>query len=343
MEQAMTQFHPDLDAAIPAFLREAGLVHGDDFTAVPLTGGVASDIWKIETRGRVFVVKKALARLRVAQVWEVPVNRNASEVAWLQEAAKVAPQAVPRILAHDAGRGVFAMDYLAPQEHPVWKSELAAGRADPQFAATLGATLASIHAATAGDDAAAQRFANDGNFHAIRLEPYIEAVARRHVDLAEPLLTLVQRTLSTKLALVHGDVSPKNILAGPAGPVFLDAECAWYGDPAFDLAFCLNHLLLKALWKPQFTDAYAACCAALSQTYFNGVTWEEPAACEARVATLLPALLLARVDGKSPVEYLTAERQRDYVRTTACAMIAEPRQRISEVSGIWMKGVGNHG
>src|SRR3546814_8703169 len=90
----------------------------------------------------------------------------------------------------------------------------------------------------------------DSIFHAIRLEPYLLATARAHPDRAAALESVAAETAATKRALVHGDVSPKNILVGPAGPVLLDAECAWYGDPAFDLAFCLNHLLLKCLWIP---------------------------------------------------------------------------------------------
>ena len=115
------------------------------------------------------------------------------------------------------------------------------------------------------------------------------------------------------MALVHGDVSPKNILVGPDGPVFLDAECAWYGDPAFDLAFCLNHLLLKCVWVPSAKEKLLQCFSVLSSSYlqrFSSGNLEE------RTASLLPALLLARVDGKSPVEYLD-EAQRSFVRERA--------------------------
>ena len=91
-------------------------------------------------------------------------------------------------------------------------------------------------------------------FYDIRLEPYLVATARAHPDLAPQLcMAWSSATQGNRRALVHGDVSPKNILRGPAGPVFLDAECAWWGDPAFDLAFCLNHLLLKCLWTPAAT------------------------------------------------------------------------------------------
>src|ERR1700712_4309494 len=109
---------------------------------------------------------------------------------------------------------------------------------------------------------------------------------------------LIETTIGNKHALVHGDVSPKNILAGPDGPVFLDAECAWWGDPAFDLAFCLNHLLLKCGWTPRAASGFLACFEALTASYLTGVDWELPEALEARAAALLPGLLLARVDGK---------------------------------------------
>src|SRR5690606_14200716 len=126
-------------AEISRFLSDAGLVEDvAKARMTPLTGGVASDIWKVESDGRVFVVKKALAQLRVAQTWLAPVSRNASEVDWLREAGRIAPGAVPEILASDAKAGIFAMNYLDPADHPVWKQELHAGRADPAFAARLG-------------------------------------------------------------------------------------------------------------------------------------------------------------------------------------------------------------
>src|SRR5262249_21690254 len=138
----------------------------------------------------------------------------------------------------------------------LWKAELRKGRADPAFAAEVGRRLARIHAATSGRKDIAAAFATDENFYAIRLEPYLVATARGHSSLEPILKALVDRTKNTRTALVHGDVSPKNILVGRQGPIFLDAECAWYGDPAFDLAFCLNHMLLKSVWVPASTQAF---------------------------------------------------------------------------------------
>ena len=113
--------------------------------------------------------------------------------------------------------------------------------------------------------------------------------------------------------MIHGDVSPKNILVGPRGPVFLDAECACIGDPAFDLAFCLKHLLLKCLWVPAARVALLDSFHRMFEAYLSGVDWEAPAALEVRCAELLPALFLARVDGKSPVEYVTTEDDKERV------------------------------
>ncbi|MDE2008044.1 MAG: phosphotransferase, partial [Rhodospirillales bacterium] len=152
---------------------------------------------------------------------------------------------------------------------------------------------------------------------------------------AEVLIALAATTAATKRALVHGDVSPKNILAGPAGPVFLDAECAWWGDPAFDLAFCVNHLLLKCLWTPSATRGFLACFDALAYAYCASIVWEPPAELEARAARLLPGLFLARVDGKSPVEYITAEADKSRVRRVARALLADPPDRLATIRAAW--------
>ncbi len=325
---------------VATFLQGTGLVEdAAQARLTPLTGGVASDIWKVETATRTFVVKKALAQLRVAQTWLAPVSRNASEVEWLREAGRIVPEAVPAILASDAEAGIFAMSYLDPADHPVWKQELRAGRADPGFAGKLGQVVAAIHASTQGSQEIARRFANDDTFHSIRVEPYLEATARVHADLAAPLLALAAETLAAKRALVHGDISPKNILVGPKGPVILDAECAWYGEPAFDLAFCLNHLLLKCLWTPSASAGFLACFDALAENYLAGVDWEPREAIEARIARLLPALFLARVDGKSPAEYITAEADKDRVRRVARPLIATPVPRLAAIRQIWTQEI----
>ena len=311
-------------------LKSAGLCGPSERPrAEELTGGVSSQIWRVDLARGPVCVKRALPRLRVAQLWEAPVARNRYEYDWFRVAGSAAPGAVPQVIAQ--AEGAFVMEYLDPQRHPVWKSLLSQGQADAAFAGQVGAQLAKIHAATT---AVAALFPTDEIFHAIRLEPYLLATGRRHPDLSRELDALAQRTARTRVCLVHGDVSPKNILAGPQGPVFLDAECAWFGDPAFDLAFCLNHLLLKCLWVPQARTQFLGCFDALAGAYLEGVAF---AGVEERAATLLPGLLLARVDGKSPVEYLTRESDQAAVRRVARDLLQRPVARLAAVKRAWQE------
>jgi len=323
-------------AEILAALNRMGLAPGHA-CGERLTGGVSSDIWRVDLPSGPVCVKRALAKLRVAADWHAPVERNQYEAAWMRRAAAAAPGAVPRLLGQDSESGALAMEFLPAEKFALWKSELHAGRADPAFAAQVGETLARIHAATAADSTVVGEFPTDEIFYDIRLEPYLVATARAHPDLADQLHALVATTQANKRALVHGDVSPKNILVGPYGPVFLDAECAWWGDPAFDLAFCLNHLLLKCLWTPRARDGFLTCFDALANTYLAGVAWEPPAALQSRAAHLLPGLFLARVDGKSPAEYITDESDKARVRRVARALLIHPADTLSAVRTAWLK------
>ena len=302
-----------------------------------LTGGVSSDIWRIDLHDRPICVKRALAKLRVAANWQAPVERNRYEAAWMGRANAAVSGSAPALLGQDEPSGTLAMQYLPPDDHPLWKTQLRDGHAAPAFAAQVAATLVHIHAVSAADPATAADFPTDRIFFDIRLEPYLLATGRAHPELAPALEALVAQTQDTKRALVHGDVSPKNILAGPRGPVFLDAECAWWGDPAFDLAFCLNHLLLKCLWTPSATSGFLACFDTLAARYIAGITWEPPPDLEARTARLLPGLFLARVDGKSPVEYITREADKDRVRRTAGALLREPPHRLADIRQAWSR------
>jgi aminoglycoside phosphotransferase (APT) family kinase protein len=227
------------------------------------------------------------------------------------------------------------MAYLDPVDYPCWKDSLRDGTIDPAFAASVGEVLVRIHEKTANRDEIAKNFSNDAMFEALRIEPYLLATASRHVDQADRLSALAETTRVTKRSLVHGDVSPKNILQGPEGPVFLDSECACYGDPAFDFAFCLNHLLLKSIWRPQWRTAYADCFEALAAGYLARVAWEPVADLEHRASGLLAALLLARIDGKSPVEYITDESDKARVRQIALRFLDQPARTLREISDAW--------
>ena len=296
----------------------------------PLTGGVASDIVAVDLGGRSVCLKFALARLRVEEEWRAPTHRSRAEHAWLAFAARVVPDAVPRLHGYCEETQGFAMERVAGEGVAQWKAALLAGAPAGAAAERVGDAIGRVHAASTAPGFDRSRFENQSDFHALRIEPYLEFTAARHADLAAAMMAEAARLHGADTALVHGDLSPKNVLLRDGRPVLLDAECATMGDPAFDLAFCVNHLCLKALHRPASRDDLTAAAAGLLAAHAAHVAWEAPMALEARVARLLPMLMLARVDGKSPVEYLDAQAQ-ERVRGLARRLIAARPGRLEDV------------
>jgi 5-methylthioribose kinase len=308
---------------------------GDRAVWTRLTGGVSSDIWRVELADKTICVKRALPSLKVQADWRAPVIRNHYEWVWLNFVYSHFPAFVPRPIAHDPELQVLAMEYLPPSRYPVWKSELLAGKIDPQFAARVAQQLGSIHAKAAGVETLRRTFDTDAIFYALRIEPYLIATAERHSDLRDAITQTAADLNQTHITLVHGDISPKNILVGERGPVYLDAECAWYGDPAFDVAFCLNHLLLKCAVLPASTRLLMTCFSEFLAGYVKQIDWEPQDELEKRCAKLLPMLFLARVDGKSPVEYITDEKLKNLVRETAHYFISKPSEQLLPIAAYW--------
>lgn len=308
---------------------ELGLAEAGEIRAVrPLTGGVASDIAAVELPERDVVVKFALGKLKVAEDWHAPVHRNKAEFAWLEFAHRTCPENAPEVFGRSPSLQGFAMELLSGTRVFQWKDQLLSGSAPAGEAAKVGALLGQLHAASSGPAFDRSAFHNRDDFRALRLEPYLTFTAGRHPDLAERLHGLADALYGSEPVLIHGDVSPKNILFRDGAPILLDAECATMGDASFDLAFCLNHLVLKALHIPANRGALLDEAQALWNAYAPCVCWEAATELEARTVALLPALMLARVDGKSPVEYLQAGEQ-ELVRTLSRPLIAAPAARLS--------------
>lgn len=314
------------EALLPPIFASAGIDASGTLEIAPLTGGVSSDIVRIRLPdGRQYCAKRALSKLKVATDWQAPLERNQYEVAWLRRANAIVPGAAPEVIGEDREHGIALLEYLPADDYTLWKADLLAGRADPAVPLAVADALGKIHAATLNDSSAAAEFPTDDLIDALRLDPYLRFTASRHPDLADRILAVLTTTANTKLALVHGDVSPKNILISrrDGHPVLLDAECAWYGDAAFDAAFCLNHLVLKSIHLPALRADLLDHAAAFATTWLSHFPAADRAGLEARTAALLPCLMLARVDGKSPVEYLS-EANRQIVRDRAIPHIQRP-------------------
>ena len=282
-----------------------------------LSGGVSCDIATVDLGTRKICVKFALPKLRVRADWYAPVRRNQTEYAWLEFAQTLIPGGVPQLLGQDAELGGFAMEFIPVEEAYPWKTALLERARIRGEAREVGDKLGRIHAASSRADFDALPFQNQDDFYQLRLEPYLEYTARRHPELKEIFERLVARLKANSCVLIHGDVSPKNLMFRDGAALFLDAECATLGDPSFDLAFCMNHLVLKSFHMPDRADALLDELRSLWTAYETHIEWESAGALKRRVAELLPALMLARVDGKSPVEYLQSHTQ---ARVRACSI-----------------------
>lgn len=314
----------ELESRCALLLKDLGLCEGGDISAMTrLTGGVASDIAAVTFGGRTVCLKFALSKLAVAEDWFAPVHRSRAEYAWLTMAGQAVPHSTPQLFGYSDTLQGFAMEYVTGPDVYLWKAALLDGAPDRGEAAMVGATLGQIHAASTAPGFHAAAFDTADDFDALRLEPYLRFTATRHPDLAARLTVMADTLKISRIALVHGDVSPKNILVRGGRPIILDAECATMGDPAFDVAFCLNHLILKSFHTPDRAGGLLAQAADFWTHYAPHVVWEAAAQIETRVAALLPMLMLARIDGKSPVEYLD-EPTRNLVRTAAIGLIERP-------------------
>lgn len=292
----------------------------EDLEFEPLTGGVSSDIRLVHISGRTVVLKRALTKLKVQADWHAPIERGQAEARWLAYAASAVPDAVPRVLATDAETFAIALEYLPADRYRNWKSDLLAGVVDPSVAAAVGQVAGRIHAASSAASDLAADFDNQAMFESLRIEPYLRRSAAAEPEAADALAAVIGLLELPGRALVHGDLSPKNILIGPTTPVILDAECATWSDPAFDVAFCLTHLELKAEHLPAHAAALQASAAQLRSAYLAEVTWEDPKDIDWRICRILSALMLARVAGASPVEYLD-DAARARIRERAIAAL----------------------
>ena len=318
---------------IDALEKMSLLAQGDQARITLIGDGGSSEIYRIDLGWGTICVKRALRKIKFAGDGTLPLERSNFESEWLKLVRVIVGDAVPDVLGEQPG--LFAMEYLAPDRHASWASQLKKGDINPSTAAEIGRMLGRIHAATANNFAVAQRFATDRIFHAARIEPLLLATAEVQPAMAARLKQLAVNTERSKLALVHGDFSPNNFLIGPKGPVLLDAEFAWYGDPAFDLALCLSHLLVESVLQPRWRDDYLTCYAAFCAAYAQRVTWEMPAQTDERAALLLPALMLAHACGRVPSDSLQRQSDKDRVAGLARSLLLDPVVRLSAVRETW--------
>jgi 5-methylthioribose kinase len=339
---------------LPAYLRERGLLGPDEPCRIGvLSGGVSNLVLRAEPGTRAaFVVKQSREQLQTQVPWFSRLDRIFRETAMMETLRPLLPDgAIPRILDEDRENYAYAMQAVDPR-HTVWKRELLAGRVRKEIAVCLADYLSAIHGRTAGDPRLAAEFGDQEIFEQLRIDPFYRHIARVHPELRPHIDRLIAEMAENRVCLVHADFSPKNVLVvdrallGASSTVategtdsvvtLIDFETGHFGDPAFDLGFFLSHLLLKGVrsgpdlgaFRPlieNFWDCYRAGLAPLI-----GTSGLEPRDLERRSVAHLAACALARIDGTSPVDYLTDPAAREAVRDFSGRVLRDATPRISE-------------
>jgi 5-methylthioribose kinase len=239
---------------VAQYLCHAGILPRGVPTRVErLSGGVSSAVFRVECGDTAVVVKQALPKLRVNDEWISRVERSATEARAARVLHRLLPDgSVLPTLHVDEVHSLFVMS-SAPRDAETWKALLMRGQLSTETADTVGALLGHLHARSRREPGLAEAFADRQDFIALRVEPYLHVTAERRPKLAAAIRRHTERLLCVRECLVHGDYSPKNLLVSPGRPrdvVLLDHEVSHWGDPAFDTAFCLTHLHLKACTFP---------------------------------------------------------------------------------------------
>jgi len=313
----------------PGYLAQRGF--GGEFRCRELGGGISNVVVLAESDDSRMVLKQALPQLRVRDEWLAERSRIFRERDGLIAAAQVLPKGwVPQVLWSDDSEFLFAMEAFSPEARS-WKDELMLGSLDCKRAEQAGKALGLTIRETWRDPELERRFGDQTAFNQLRTDPYYRTIARRHPDIADAVYAWIAEVEPLRLALTHGDWSPKNMVCDGDRMVFIDYECVHFGDPSYDAAFALNHLLLKAFRRPKQAPEIHG----LGRVFFETVLGLLPAEAMPRFeeATMrhLAFLMLARIDGKSPVEYLRDQSLRQRVRRKAKEMIADRPQSLDAV------------
>ncbi len=305
-----------------------------------LGGGVSNRTVLVERQtGEAWVLKQALAKLRVQVDWFSPperVHREADGLRWLAQLAP--PGTITPLIFEDFGHHLIAMQAV-PRPHQNWKSMLLAGDVRPEHVEQFATLLGTIH--TRSNERLEELrpvFSDRGYFESLRLEPYYGYTATQ-VPEAERFLRDLMETRSHAVTIVHGDYSPKNVLVHDGRLILLDHEVIHVGDPCFDLGFSMTHLLSKAHHLREWRAAFTQATFAYWNTYWNIVrtsSWAENL--ESRAVRHTLGCLLARARGRSPLEYLD-EDERARQASVVVALMADPPATIEDLTDRFITGV----
>lgn len=296
------------ESTVVAYLRERRLLFPEENPSVDiLTGGVSNVVFAVSGDGQDLVLKQALPELSVFANWAVDQRRALVEARAIQVLHNVSPENVPKLIDLDPDRFILVIE-RAPRSMTVWKEDLLLNIIHPEIGAELGRILGLWHRVSAGQSEILDEFREDSLFEQLRIDPFYRTIAACHESISNRVHTLVDELEGDRSCLVHGDYSPKNILVDEQfRVVVLDFEVAHTGNPVFDLGFLLAHLLCKQEFFLE--NGTKAALGSVAESFVHSYEESFGDTVPASLSGHIAAIALARVDGKSQVNYLTFPAQ----------------------------------
>lgn len=284
-----------------------------------LKGGISNKVVRVDRNsGESWVIKQCLNKLRVATDWPASpqrIHQEAKAIRWFQ--TFLPSGSVGNLIWEDQEENIIALETVK-EPHQNWKTLLLSGSLNEKYPKDFGSLLGKIHRQGHAQEAEAKNmFGQISYFDSLRLDAYYRYSAGQCPKASDFYKDLINETLSTRITVVHGDYSPKNILIYEKSLILLDHEVIHWGDPAFDLGFAMTHFLSKANHLPEHRSAFIQATHVFWVSYLEALgpaEWSGDLGFRAAKHTM--GCLLARVIGRSPLEYLNeneAKRQMDAV------------------------------
>ena len=295
-----------------------------------LEGGVSSDVFKVKTKKKIYCLKRSLPKLRVEKEWFVDTKRIKYEYLWLKHCKKIIPNSIPNVYKFNNKKNYLILEYLNENKYKNLKTEFLRKKINLKIITKISKDLFKIHKNSTGKNIKERFFNNSKNFYDLRLDAYFREVARVYPELNKKITKIIDNYKINSSTLIHGDFSPKNMLVYNKTIKYIDAETCNYGDPAFDLVFFANHLLIKSIHMPEKKNHFINSYKIFFDTYLNSLELSKRSIFLKRCIEMAPMMLLARIDGKSPVEYI-AKKQKNKIRLLAFELIENSPKSLDEL------------
>ena len=296
-----------------------------------LTGGVSSEVYHVKTIKNNYCIKRSLKRLLVKKKWIVNTNRIKFEYLWLKHCQNILKRNIPNTYEFNNKKKYIVMEYLKTSQYKTLKQLYFNKIININTIRSISKHLYKIHSNSSNYKTKKTFEGNYKNFYDLRLDPYFNEVGRVYPKYKGYIKKINESYIKHSNTLVHGDFSPKNILVGKNKIIYLDAECCNFGDPVFDLVFFTNHLLIKSIFFKDKSQEFIKLYISFYKEYLSNLSTKNFNSYIDRIIKMTPIMLLSRVDGKSPVEYINKVKIKNIIRKKSFLLLDSKISSLNDI------------